>query len=153
MRKLKINRTLFIVANLTPTGSTTDGKQPMPIVMVGAREGLNLCQRERRLCLRDDAAPDEGEVMSWRQGDITSFGVMTGVIALYARGAPCADPHAGSWGLETPGYPIRRLCLLPPRNHQVHLMFSILLSQNSTVARLQLIICVGSVQCSKYQDI
>ena len=40
---------------------------------------------------------------------VTSFGVMTGVITLYAREAPRADPHAGccgGWGLETPGYPI-----------------------------------------------
>ncbi len=48
---------------------------------------------------------------------------------------------------------VNLLCLLPPGNHQVHLMFSILLSRNSTEARLQLIIYVDSVRYSKYQDI
>jgi len=54
---------------------------------VGNGEGLNLRQRERRLCLSDDAAPAKGAVIFWRQSDVTSFGVMTGVITLYAKEA------------------------------------------------------------------
>ena len=76
---------------------------------MGQGEGLNLRQRERRLCLREGVAPVEGEVIIWWQDDVTSFEVMTWVIILYAKEAPRADPHAGccgGWGLETPGYPI-----------------------------------------------
>ena len=65
---------------------------------MGHGEGLNLRQRERRLCLRDGVAPVKGEVIFWRQSDVASFEVMTWVITLYAKEAPRADPHAGCCG-------------------------------------------------------
>ena len=72
-------------------------------------EGLNPCQRVRRLCLSDGVVPDEGEVINWRHSDVTSFEVMLGSISVYAREAPRADPHAGccgEGGLNTRPYPI-----------------------------------------------
>jgi len=79
---------------------------------MGHGEGLNLRQRERRACLRGSVAPDKGEVIPWRQDDVTSFGVTTWVVTLYARETPRADPHAGccgEGGLKTRPYPISHL--------------------------------------------
>ena len=83
-----------------------------PSKWLGLGEGLNLRQRARRLCLRDGATPDKSAVMIWRQSNVASFEVTTGVVTLYAREAPHADPHAGccgEGGLETHSYPIRFL--------------------------------------------
>ncbi len=76
---------------------------------MGQGEGLNPCQRVRRLFLRDGEVPDKGKVINWRHSDVTSFEAMLWSIALYAREAPRADPHAGccgEGGLETRPYPI-----------------------------------------------